>query len=61
MIPNPPETTKGSPVKFDGQQVGTVEDDVSLVIGDNDYKAFLQRIRLDHDKFEELHSDYGYR
>ncbi len=38
-----------------------VEDDVSLAVGDKDYKAFLQKIRLDEGKSQELGSDYGYR
>jgi hypothetical protein len=61
MTPNPPETTKGKPVKFYGEHVGTVEDDVSLLIGDEDYKTFLQKIRLDEKKSEELKSSLAYR
>jgi hypothetical protein len=30
--PQPPTTTKDYSVKFDGKMIGTVEDDVSLVI-----------------------------
>jgi hypothetical protein len=58
--PKPPETTIGKPVKFDGEHVGIVEDDVSLLIGEEDYKAFLQKIRLEGPKQQELGS-HAYR
>jgi hypothetical protein len=59
--PAPPTTSVGKPVKFEDDVIGTVEDDVSLLVGDDDYVQFLQRIRLNEKKAAELESTYAYR
>ena len=61
MPPVPPVTCVGKPVKFEGEVIGTVEDDVSRLVGDNDYVQFFQRIRLNEKKGSEMKCPYAYR
>jgi len=48
-------------VNFGGDNVGTVEDDVSLLAGDGDYVQYIQRIRLNEKKAAEMKSTHAYR
>lgn len=59
--PLPPESTKGLSVKFHGQQIGYVEDDVAVTTTEGDYRHFLQRIRLDSPKAAEMGGEISYR
>jgi hypothetical protein len=55
------KTTNGETVCFRKKPVGVVEDEVSRICGEGEYKNFLQRIRLHEAKATELGSVYAYR
>ncbi len=41
--------------------IGVVEDEISRIVNDGEYKSFLQRIRLTEAKAGEIGSAYAYR
>jgi hypothetical protein len=53
--------TRERTVNFEGEPAGSVEDEVSVLNGDGDYKFFLQRIRLSPKKGREMGSKRAYR
>ncbi len=55
------KTTKGDIVSFGEAPIGVVEDEISRISNDGEYKSFLQRIRLSAAKAGELGSAYAYR
>jgi len=55
------KTTIGDVVKFKRAAIGQVEDEVSRLVSDAEYKYFLQKIRLYDQKAKEFGSRYGYR
>jgi hypothetical protein len=55
------KTTRGETVAFRETPIGVVEDEISRISNDGEYKSFLQRIRLSEAKAGELGSAYAYR
>lgn len=55
------KTTIGETVYVGKAQIGIVEDEISRICGDGEFKNFLQRIRLSETKTGELGSAYAYR
>ncbi len=55
------KTTRGETITFGCIPVGVVEDEISRIDSDGEYKRFLQRIRLTEAKTGEIGSAYAYR
>ncbi len=55
------KTTVGETVIVGHTPIGVVEDEISRIVNDGEYKSFLQRIRLTEAKAGEIGSAYAYR
>ena len=55
------KTTVGETVIVGHTPIGAVEDEISRISNDGEYKSFLQRIRLTEAKAGEIGSAYAYR
>lgn len=55
------KTTIDDIVKFEGEPAGKVEDEVSRLDEDGEYKYFVQKIRLGPKKARQMRSKYAYR